>query len=76
MATSTEPKTPHKQIRPLRKEFWQRWTTRLVVIIGAIAAVMALAICGDPAHESWQTKTWELVHDLVIRAHPGNAHVQ
>ena len=76
MAISADRKAPQVDEHPLRKQFWERWSTRVGVVIVAVAAVVALAVVGDPGHESWQTKTWELVHDLVVRGHPGAARLQ
>ena len=62
---------PPERTRPVRRDFWQRWYTRVVVIAAAVLALVACAVLGDPAHESWHTKTWELVQDLLAKPAPG-----
>jgi hypothetical protein len=76
MAITADRKAHQDQDEPLRKQFWERWSTRVGVIIVAVGAVVGLAVVGDPGHESWQTKTWEMVHDLVVRGHPGAVRLQ
>ncbi|HZA10038.1 hypothetical protein [Mycobacterium sp.] len=53
----------------MRKGFWERWSTRAAVIVAAIGTVVCLVVVGDPEHESWQTKTREVMHGLVIKTH-------
>jgi hypothetical protein len=43
----------------------ERWYVQVAVVIVVIAAVIGMALLGDPEHESWQTKAWELVRDVV-----------
>ena len=56
---------------PQRKEFWARWSTRLVVTVCAIAALIGLALITDPGPEAWYTKMGELIEAVISKAHPG-----
>jgi len=42
---------------------------RVTVILGIFATVVVVAVFGDPEHESWHAKTWELVCNLITRSH-------
>ncbi|MBV8928607.1 MAG: hypothetical protein JO152_05740 [Mycobacteriaceae bacterium] len=55
-----------------RKNFWELWSTRVLVFVAAIAAVVGIAIVSDPDQESWHAKTWEFLHDLVPKTHHGH----
>jgi hypothetical protein len=57
--------------QPQRKEFWARWSTRLVVTVCAIAALIGLALISDPGPEAWYTKMGELIEAVISKAHPG-----
>lgn len=56
---------------PQGKEFWARWSTRLVVTVCAIAALIGLALITDPGPEAWYTKMGELIEAVISKAHPG-----
>ena len=56
---------------PQRKEFWTRWSTRLVVTVCAIAAMIGLALITDPGPDPWYTKMGELIEAVISKAHPG-----
>lgn len=56
---------------PQRKEFWARWSTRLVVTVCVIAALIGLALITDPGPEAWYTKMGELIEAVISKAHPG-----
>jgi hypothetical protein len=73
VASRTNPGSAHEPTLPVKKDFWQRWYTRVVVIVAAVLAVLACAVFGDPAHESWHTKTWELVQNLITKPAPGTS---
>src|SRR5690242_5622295 len=47
---------------PLDGDFWGKWLTRVVIVFAAIATVVGVAVLGNPEHESWQTKTRQVVH--------------
>ena len=57
--------------QPQRKEFWARWSTRLVVTVCVIAALTGLALITDPGPEAWYTKMGELIEAVISKAHPG-----
>ena len=59
------------EAQPQRKEFWARWSTRLVVTVCAIAALIGLALITDPGPEAWYTKMGELIEAVISKAHPG-----
>jgi hypothetical protein len=70
METSDDRRNRGKRPRLLGNELWERWYTRVTVIIGVLAAVVVIAVCRDPdTSESWHAKTWELVHDVITRSH-------
>ncbi|WP_142391371.1 hypothetical protein [Mycobacterium sp. ENV421] len=69
---SSNPRSaPHGQILPPRKEFWERWSTRVAVVTLLISAVIVVALVTDPSSEPWYSKTFEVIQDLIARAHPG-----
>jgi hypothetical protein len=70
MATTGKPRNPAEPPQRRRKEPWERWYTRVAVVLSTLAAVVVIAVFGDPEHESWHAKTWELVCDLITRSHP------
>jgi hypothetical protein len=70
MATSAEPRDRANPPQLCTKEFWGLWCTRVTVILGVLATVVVVAVFGDPEHESWHAKTWELVCDLIARSPP------
>ena len=45
--------------------FWELWWVRATATILIVAAVVVGAVAGDPAHESWKAKTWELLHTIA-----------
>jgi hypothetical protein len=57
--------------QPQRKEFWARWSTRLVVTVCVIAALIGLALITDPGPEAWYTKMGELIEAVISKAHTG-----
>jgi hypothetical protein len=74
MATRSPRRDDVESARPRGGDFWGKWLTRVVVIVAAIATFIGVAILGNPEHESWQTKTRQVVHGLIIKTH--HAHNQ
>jgi hypothetical protein len=76
MARRPEPGDAPKPSQPFRSDFWGRRLTQVVVALAAIAMFVGVAILGNPEHESWQTKTREVMHSLVTRTLHGHARAQ
>lgn len=49
-----------------RRDFWDLWIVRIVVVAAVAISVVTVAVVADPAPESWQAKTWELVHHVAV----------
>lgn len=45
--------------------FWELWSVRIVSALVVLMTAVAIAVLGDPGHESWQAKTWEFVHHVA-----------
>jgi len=45
--------------------FWERWWVRLMAAVVISAAVIGGAVAGDPSRESWEAKTWGLLHTIA-----------
>jgi len=45
--------------------FWELWWVRLASVVLLMVAIVGAAVAGDPDHESWQAKTWELLHSIA-----------
>jgi hypothetical protein len=66
-------KSPRQGItRAPRRGFWELWSVRFVSVVVLLATFLFVAVVGDPDTESWQGKTWELLHNIAATAvgHP------
>jgi hypothetical protein len=39
---------------------------RIAVVAAVVLTFVAVAVIADPSHESWQAKTWQLVHHVAV----------
>lgn len=45
--------------------FWELWWVRLTATTAIVGALLVGAVAGDPSHESWEAKTWGLLHAIA-----------
>lgn len=45
--------------------FWELWWVRLTSTAVIAAVLLVGAVAGDPTHESWEAKTWSLLHAIA-----------
>lgn len=66
----------HGEALSRRKDFWERWSTRVPVVAMLVFAIIAVALMTDPGNEPWYHKTFEVIQHIIMQARPGGVGPQ